>query len=833
MSNITFNCGEFKPGKRRIDDKKRPPPKGDNYIVKPNPGKQINPPIKRPPTFGGGTPAPPGPGPGVPGPPQYKCEETAMTYADSLAYCVINNTSPFLGVEVVENGVKRTCVKCTKDEVKNGICKTKDECKKTCVDTPPKCRLKGPTTGFGIEPDPGIIISNGQVVDFERREPGNNVDIRSSEIRNVNIPKRDDVTIVKDPTQIVNEHRQDRNIKIREIEFVNIDDEANSSLGNGLEASSGSIYNNYYNIIDWGSSDQYSFVENNRFLNIFNDVVTAEVYYFLELIDVSGYSPWHEYHLSRLNKSGVAISLKPDLLIALDSLSYRGGQLISLDANLETIIDLLLTGRLHEYDPSFYINLSKKQEAQEKVILIPSQDKVINEQAALGIIKTDAVFVNPDSNDPVQRPYLRRARALNTDIELNLPVTKCGGDKANVYSEEDGIRFNSINGVIKISDIAEGDGYYFSGLNLQAASLVLDTSSEASSAIFVDPGQRFNAMSLMGIAPEIRIEASSASGTSEYSSNYDTTSTLVPMYFKLDLSTVGSPESIDPLSYSTTATYTKLTAQEANTHARNNGYNVISVNIDYNDPFLVYANNSGYLNLTMNDISFKNFNPSRANTRNTIISRDTPQAIVLVPGSGSRHNPFFGVSQITNFRGNVSRVISIIPDIIPTAEEWRTSLSPSFVLNVENKKSLGLVETSDVDNVIFGFSENYYTSSYYYNGSFYSLPPSPRTISSVGRLIQVIDNLIARYKVKDKLTWYDVFRRLKAFEFFGLAREQNHKILTDWLEKGGRGKGISYILNREPLVKTGLGDVRDDSIDDTIYLQDSDRIFDTDFNWNR
>ena len=627
----------------------------------------------------------------------------------------------------------------------------------------------------------------------------------------------------------------------KQVEKVDLYKERDKSLGPGSESDFKTIYDPEFNLTtfpDGGIPE--GIIPNTLFPNIFKEKVPYSVGWALRSLGSSGI--WHEQLIEGMTPANIALALQPDLLMALDLLRYPGGLIIDVRDMLDTIRTLILTNRISEFDPEYFLSLAADHQTEDRVSYIGTNDVSVKTQAALGIINSESTPANPEVGEDAHKPMLRKHRYLNTDLDVTMPVATCDGNSigADLYNE--GLQVvrlanpsNANEDVSSLIELAEGGGYYLSATLIDDVTrVVVDASTQIQDAYRISPQSRSNALSIIGEDNGMRFTVTSTYAKSEFGDDYDLTSVIVPMYFKLSLSTVGSLPTSNPIVSQTSAVYERVTdVNEINIHARSNGFDVLAASMDYEDPFLVYANNSSSMELSMRDITFNNFYPSKGNIKNTILPRTTPFGIILYPGRGSKHNPFGEMSELVEWEHSVRRSASFIPHI-DTAQDgtWETTLEKEFSVDVDGVYRVGLFEPIDVDNVVFKFetSAPIYQDTYYSSKTGLSSTAPTRVRSAIGKMInRVIDNtILARYEIPtSSITWYDVFRRLSSDEIFEIMVTRAGPGLSHWLSNGGRGGvKIGMILNRAPIVKSGLGSIRNSAIEDLIFLNDENRKYD-------
>ena len=611
-----------------------------------------------------------------------------------------------------------------------------------------------------------------------------------------------------------------------------------SASSNSSDANNRNLFHPTFNFFKTQAEASTILVVNSILPTIFNTVVCKEVKYFLDRINTP--LPWSEYAIHNLTSDKIAISISPQLLSAFRRIHHLGNLPVDLNYFLGMIQKSLMTGRIAELDPNYYISLAERQLNDTRLVIIKPNSEEVAKQAALGLISIGASSSDfRDYNNKFFSNQIKRQRRLNTDIEATIQFTQFEGITeplpVNDYGidtlllDSGGVFISS--GVSAIMNIGDGEGYYISAIRYTGEEIALLATTQISSSYYVPPDLRFNVMNLMGLNPGITLTTESQTNNHEFSSSFDYARDLTPMYFKLDLETVGDLERPNSLVDSVTGTYVRVTDEEAIEHSRNYALNITKVNLDFRDPFIHYAMDSSSINLQQYDMTFRSFDLNRTTVGQNIITRNIPFGIILTPGCGPYHNPFNGESILTQFdTPTLRRSISLIPDIRITNKELSKTQLDEKILNEEiGGYSFGLYENlnyQDAQNIIYRYnpSSDYFSKSYYTSAGYTPQQPGieNRVKSFESQLVlDIVDFLITTYTVRD-LTWWDIFRRLKIHQIGGLMFS-TQKGLFDKLASGWRGVPVRDVLSRLDKRETGIDtDALDAS--DTIIINESDRL---------
>lgn len=614
-----------------------------------------------------------------------------------------------------------------------------------------------------------------------------------------------------------------------------------------------SLYAEYYNFFNVPVTQEIVFVSNERYTNIFSNQVAKEIYYF---IDREGTGrAWDEKNVSNLTNDKIAASLRPELRQALNNISNVGNTKISANTFYSAIKSHILRGTLSELDPSVYITIAEKQKL-DPIYTYSQTGQSIHANINLAFAIFERLGINPNYNIPFNGIALnddyKRMRFLPEDLETYVSVLQDDGLLYKLYTTNYGIPTYQIPGPEDVLNPASGTilpfgagaGYYFSSMFLNGQEYPLMTFNNLSSAYYLSPRDRDNALRILGADPALTLTVSSLINSHEFTSTYNPSADLVPTYFKLDLDSV--TDIITPNSVVTpvSASYIKITNEEAVAHSRDNGFNVVTVNLDYRDPMMKYAIDSGLIHYRSNEFNLKSFGRNTTLVSNKTMLRTIPQALVLSPGNGTYHNPFDGRSTYQDYTNStVIRSLKIEPSIyMSNLETQKPSLEQDRIYFELSSNYLGLYEqhlNNDYHGYLYTFnpSAETFNRSYYRDGEYTNVqaPSSSRTNSPEGNLVALVDKITSSLDIFFEsnpngaelfgfLTWFDIYRRLTINEVGALKMSNSIPILNK-LESGmSRGYPIRPVLNEFNAFTTGIPDIEGAVPNDRIIVNLEDRI---------
>ena len=561
------------------------------------------------------------------------------------------------------------------------------------------------------------------------------------------------------------------------------------------------IFNNTFNFFAATQSQQtVSFSPVFSYLDIFKPSVASEV---AELISLQGsQASWRESSLFSLTLDDVEISLDDELLDAFNTIHRPGGQLVGKTSFLEMVRKHLLTGTLDDIDAEYYKSLARKQRNDNRIKFTGLQDNEISERAGLGLVGGESVIADSAQLVNLQQRQVRRQRRFLTDInarisndivssdtDIDLPLTDIGFDVSTL----DGSAFKMTTG--------DGDGYYIPAKLADGTEIPLLLETDIAKTFYVPPDTRYNALSLFKEDSAYVLSVSAVSGQNEFVVDDTGPSSFVPLYLKLDISSVQYDPNTNPLTSRYTGNYDVETNQDViDEHSKNNGFAVTRVNIDYRDPIYRYIMDGGNVSLSLNDINFASILDPNDYPGGVRIARNIPFGLIITPVAGSKFNPFNGQSQIASYEEPFSRSLRLTPDIdVSDLQPSRPELEEVNLFNdTGGDLKVGLAEPVDTQNVIYKYNaaNSRYTETFFKSGG-YATSAEVSPVSSQGlsyMLKDVIDYIVDTYS-PTSIAWYDVISRMPLNKVGELIYDNDPRLIGE-LEQGFRsGLKINFILN--------------------------------------
>jgi len=579
------------------------------------------------------------------------------------------------------------------------------------------------------------------------------------------------------------------------------------------------LYDPIYNILDHSNSPT-TFVSNNKYRNIFGNRVTTEVNYFLNSLNLQ-YN-WEERFITGLTIEKLTRSLNNILLEAFDTIVDINGIPVTRNHFLSKVFGHLISGTLDEFDDTFYIKLADSISSKNLTTITNTRNEQTKKNQVLSLMSNSSYAIDYSRYTDRQQIELARMRFLLTDLESTFDIETIDGTEYQLELEDAGVEveYAPTLGLVENASVSsdyvppgEGDGYYYkieTELG-QLLPLVLDT--QIDKAFYITNDTRRLALKLLDVDSSYTFTTTVNFIDSEFSSGFSTEYTASAHYFKLDLRTIDSTPTRDSFVENIVATYVKLTdPEEIAEHSKTYGAKVTQFNIQYDDPFLQYADRSGAVTINMNDVTFRQFVPKRTPSNNSIITRNLPDGFVLYPVTDLKDNPTGGLSEFQTVADQVTR--RLVADIDFTLDEIglsRRALRETLVWDGESSYSYGLVGIKDTQNVYYVYNQEDFPNTF-----------QVQERSPEGNLIYNIleQKLKQRYSF-DYLTWWDLYRRLSAKEFSKLIFSMPN-LIVDKLYLGWLGTQAKDVLYRNGQAPDNLTEVNT-AIDDLIYLDGRDR----------
>jgi hypothetical protein len=592
------------------------------------------------------------------------------------------------------------------------------------------------------------------------------------------------------------------------------------------------LFSTTYNFFKVQPDQTTVLVDNIKYTNIFRDRVSREVKYFLDR--ESSILPWHEQPFADLTNDKILMSLRPELITAFNNIHTIGQTRVNLDYFIDTLKSHIYGGTLSEFDSNYYLFIYNSQINDEIISITPLGET--REAIQAGLATYENKSVSPDHTqyvDPLTKDNYKRMRVLLEDIGANIPVKYIDGQDSTMYLNNAGISTSTIELSSTFTNIGDGAGYYFSALLADDnQNYPLQSVNEISSAKYLEPIYNYQILRLLNSNISIDLTVSSSSLYHEFSSNYDVSSETPIMYFALNFETIGDVLNPNSVINLLSATYRRLSDEEAVNHSRNYSFNIIKVDLDFRDPMVQYARDTSTISVSQNDFNLRAFDLNRTLVNNRIILRNIPAAVIVTPGAGSVHNPYNARSRLGTYEGDrVVRTIKLSPSFdVNNAVLSKPPLEVSNVFNSLGTPYFGVYERTfeqDYHSNIFTYSPSspVFDRSYYYNGSYSRERPSYASIEDPieSKMVDLVTKLATLPNVSS-LTWWDVYTRMTTTDIGKLRCVDNssfqNKLSNGWINN----VKIKNVLARQNAEYTGIPDGTTIP-NDSIIITENDRTY--------
>ena len=709
------------------------------------------------PTTGGQVPGPTATAPTGP-PLQYRCQELRYICPEDLelpvsqqrirsVYRTCIPATPGVGSGLVASGVSNPSPGVTEAfVVVMGDLKTQQECAQACVPAQSVYSVNCGPLGSGLT---GSTVSVGGSEAIEAIEAQSYVGEILSKVNS---------------TQKTQSTNNANKISVDEALLP----QTQSSLIKNLYPSF--IYDPQKNFFSVPVTEKIISMSNNKYTNIFRDFVAEEVGYLLRYQNENT-RDWEETPIQNLTDPKLIFSLSKNIVEAFNNIRDITGKVIGLSSFLEVIRKHLVTGTLNEFNPDYYLRSYELQKSRKFVDFNKSVSKSSNELFSLLYLRDPEFGLTTPRSDWDKEIQMGRFRFLNEDLEVALSIQKENGEITTLDTPNEGIPISFLTpksastpanmGSPNLLNIGDGGGYYFNSMLLDTTEQPVATLNLASSTFYAPASVRSSLLEVMDWDFQYKITSKSLENKNEFVSGDLGVSSLEPLYFAIDLSSVSSYSFNRGMVETYSSTYSIMTDTSAiQKHINNNALSIPEVYLDYRDPIYRYILDSSSFSMESSDISNRGFESNPTLLRGDNFVKNVPFAFIIIPSRGSNFNPFNGRSRVTSFSDIVEREIVLRPSINNRiSEDKKTNFESYNLYNEDGSKRVGFNEKENIHS--FGYR---YTPSSYYN-SFYSdgsIATSSSPVSSYGAsyLVKDVLDFIKDEYNPTSLVWFDVFSRM-------------------------------------------------------------------------
>ena len=256
------------------------------------------------------------------------------------------------------------------------------------------------------------------------------------------------------------------------------------------------------------------------------------------------------------------------------------------------------------------------------------------------------------------------------------------------------------------------------------------TTNLTSSTYYAPAAVRSNLLNLQNTPFDYTIRATSLTNQHEFVSGDSGATTLTPLYFGVDLSSVSSFSYSAGVVESYSAAYSRIIDSESiQQHINNNALSIPELYLDYRDPLYRYILDTSAFTMYSSDISSKGFASNPLILGNDNFVKNIPFGFVIIPSRGSNFNPFNGRSKVRTLTDKVERELKVRPGLAINSEEPQTNFQ-YYNLFIENgTERVGTFEDKSIHNFGYRYQASAFYNTIFSEGSPFSLNISVSAIS--------------------------------------------------------------------------------------------------------
>ena len=623
------------------------------------------------------------------------------------------------------------------------------------------------------------------------------------------------VSVFDAPKLLEIQEKNATTVKVNEKLLVQDEDD----LKNDLKVQK--IYDKELNFFEL-EPDRPKTVVNSVYPSVFNTSIDVSIADALQLANTR--DSWSEDIFFNLTLKKIERSLHPDLLAAFKILRFNGGEPVGLDLFLDMIKKHLVTGTIDRVDASFYVEAAKAQLQQNFTILEEARTKDYASRASINYIIENGQRISIPVGDDKPDVQLNRTRFLNEDLNLKIPLETLASGTKDLVIPNEGIPLEAITpktsttpasvGDSNLLNIGDGGGYYIA-VSSSDGEFALRTTNLIDESFYLPDFHKSKVLALNDKSFISTITASSLNNKHEFVSGESAgATTFEPLYFGINLDSVSSTYTDNPLIERYKASYSRITdTEQISRHVNNNAQSISEFRIGFDDPIYRYILDTSAFDLEQEDFTVYGFKETLSAFDFNFV-KNIPFGVIIIPVAGSKFNPLNGQSQLKNYTDNsFKRSLNFKPSIGSNIDGTGISKLTTFNLfNNDGSKRIGLVETPSFQSFGFKFDPDLYRDTFY-DGETYTSSIEP--VSSFGvsfLLTEVIDSLAETTSAK-QVTWFDLIRRMPFNRFTELFYSTPPQIFEDIKNGFRQGIKADFVVKGDKSIPT-----------EEIILEDDDKV---------
>ena len=553
---------------------------------------------------------------------------------------------------------------------------------------------------------------------------------------------------------------------------INVNQAINPQVSNNIASNvfTNLIYDPKTTFFNVTPSEQITPVSNNLSRLVFKPTVASEIGELL-IYQFNKSKTWNEFAIQNITDSKISFSLREDLLEAFNNLRDINGNLIGLPVFLEIIRSHLLVGTIEEFNPSYFLGAYERQKSAKFLTFEKSESRYSNELFSVLYLQNSEYSLATGRFETVEGTQLGRFRFLNEDLSVSIPVQKSDGSLVDFPVPNEGVSATLLTpkdastpisvGSPSLLNIGDGGYYYFNAIASDGKGKPLFTKNLTEDSYYAPAQVKAALLDILDYKFEYTITAKSNPNSHEFVSGDTGTSSLDPLYFALNLSSVSSYDYSGASLTNYSAAYSVLTdADQIQTHINNNALAVPEFYIDYRDPLYRYIKDTSSFEMKSSDITLESLENKPTLLQRANFPKNIPFGFVIIPSRGSDFNPYNVKSTITELTDTVERELVVGPTLNGRIDDTvRSGFETYNLLNSDGKERVGQAETAYVHNFGYRYTPSNYDKSFYSGGKIES---APEPVSSYGASYLVKDVLDFIYDEHNpsSILWFDVFSRM-------------------------------------------------------------------------
>ena len=531
--------------------------------------------------------------------------------------------------------------------------------------------------------------------------------------------------------------------------------------------------------------------------NIFNKNVHRGIAALLKIIqDTRGdYNPHFFYDISLDNMEQ---SLRPDINKLINNLPDKFGNPINKNLFLQGFVNLLLLGRVDEFNATYLRDYYEKNSTIDEVKKLRGYSKVRGETTpsigSTGIGQTveeiraqrratvvpptpppEAQFMEEDIvayanlnnksldfrkykgtsvSDSVLVDKMKRRWIAPQDIKVNLPVLFPSTKVGYIYiSNDKAIAFSGPTGTLKVPFDKEYQ-IFFNKTDGTAAFTLELSYDDIQYCFALDRQEEVRVLQAGTTENSMRMEVTTPSSIYEFTA--DLSSTLSSVYYlKFDPDTIADlpPDLDEDYLRQTKVTYNVCSFGDVSALAAEYPWPNQSLYIYYDDPILELLIQEGQANVYINTFSTDFLGYPRVR-----FPRWIPPIIYVIPTNQTKYIPFYGQSLLSDLNDDANKLNRSLEFV----SHFDNSISP---IELDTPPMLIQDASGGANYRLATEGSSWAGASTYYTGG---VQPDSRSTPPLRAAYEAITNINNNFIIVDGLTEYDIWSRIGAKAYYGL-----------------------------------------------------------------